>query len=209
LSALAAGPRVVEHPAMTKRKAADDDYDHDDITRLLHLMSQGDARAESRVFGLLYDALRERARAAMRGQPRGHTLQPTALVHEVYAKLAPSRGMHWTGRAHFLNLLAKAMRQVLVDHARKKKRKKRLGTRVDAPLEEVAVQFEKASYGLIDLERVLLRLEKFDAIAARIVDLHFFGGLNLREVAKTLDIPLRTVERRWKFARAWLRRELG
>lgn len=174
---------------------------------LLRRMGSGDARATTDLFALVYGTLRAQARSAMRGQPRSHTLQPTALANEAFLKLV-SQEVAWEGRSHFLCVAARAMRSVLVDHARTKTRRKRkaVGRRID--LDEHVAAFEERSARLQDLEEALQRLARLDPRASRIVEMRFFGGMQFREIAQALDVPTRTIERDWAYARAWLHGEL-
>ena len=175
---------------------------------LLAAMREGDTSAGDRLYELLYEPLKALAVAHFRGQRGDHTLQPTALVHEVFVRLAEQSGMHWESRAHFLAVAAKAMRHILVDHARAKQRIKRGGgalrvTLSDTPAEEGAPEPE-----LLDVEAALERLAEFDARHSRLVELRFYGGLTVDEAAAVLGVSKTTAEADWRMARAWLRREL-
>jgi RNA polymerase sigma-70 factor (ECF subfamily) len=160
---------------------------------------------------LVYDDLRRRAAAYLRRERAGHTLQPTALVHEAYLKLVDQSRVNWRGRTHFFAVGAKVMRRLLIDHARQRGRAKRAGglqrvTLTDwrAAPEEPALDAD----ALLGLDRALEALARLDARQAGIVELRFFAGLTVAEVAKFLDVSTRTVEDDWHHARAWLRREL-
>jgi RNA polymerase sigma factor (TIGR02999 family) len=145
----------------------------------------------------------------MRDQPESHTLQPTALVHEVFLKLFSGVEREWEDRQHFLSVAAKAMRQILVDHARSKGRKKRGGDAERDPLEGLAAPIADFGADLGDLDDALTALETEDARAASVVELRFFAGLSVVEVASQLGISTRQVERDWTYAKVWLRRRLG
>jgi RNA polymerase sigma factor (TIGR02999 family) len=174
---------------------------------LLRRAGAGDAQAESDLFRIVYDELHRRADAWMRRQPRGHTLQATALVHEAFLKVA-RRDVAWNGRTHFFATAARAMRSILVDHARSKNRAKRGDDRKRVPLDAVLVAFEDRAHDILALDEALTELARFDAQAARIVELKFFGGLSTAEVAAKVGVSSRTVERDWETARAWLAERL-
>jgi len=179
-----------------------------DATVLLQRACEGDVRAAEDLFPIVYDELRARAQIQFRNQPKDHTLQPTALVHEAYVKMIRSDGS-WNDRAHFFAIASTAMRQILVDHARSRQIAERAKRqRADAP---TAVQFPSEDHhvDLLTLDGVLQKLAAFDAERARIVELRFFGGLNLEEVADLLEMSRATVVRRWRETRAWLSAELS
>jgi RNA polymerase sigma factor (TIGR02999 family) len=164
-----------------------------------------------RLFEELYEELRRLASSYMRGQSRAHTLQTTALVGEAYLKLAKGQKGRWSSRGHFMAMAARAMRSVLVDHARAKRTDKRrpAGTRIR--LDGLVTSIEERSASILDLDQALNTLESMGeapARAARVVELRFLCGLSMAEIAESLDVPLRTIERDWKFARAWLRTRL-
>lgn len=164
----------------------------------------------SAAFEAEYQRLREQARVYMRKQPPGHTLQPTALVNEIYCKLFDAK--QWTSRDHFLATAGRAMMNVLVDHARGKQRAKRKAAGERVPLDGLLVHFQAQQVDVIDLK------DKLDELAARgpggaraadIVQLRAFSGLTMARIAKLLGTPERTISRDWQFAKAWLHRELG
>jgi len=179
-----------------------------EITGLLERMSGGEPGAEGLLFDLVYRELHAEARRQMRGQREGHTLRSTALVHEAYLRLARLDGMRWENRRHFLGVAARAMRSVLVDHARKKAAVKRGEAERTVPLDAVVVVYEERSGDLLALNAALDKLGADDPVAASLVELRFFGGLSVADAARTLEVPKRTAERCWTFARAWLRKEL-
>lgn len=158
---------------------------------------------------LVYDQLRTLAATYLRHEKPGHTLQPTALVHEAFLKLAAQKRVDWQGRTHVLAIGARAMRRILVDHAKRKGRAKRGGgmRRIDLD-ESVAVSPER-NEDLLAVDEALDRLAAIDERQATIVELRFFGGLTVAEVAETLGLSKRTVEQEWTVIRAWLRRELS
>ena len=177
----------------------------EDLTEgLLSRLAQGDGEASSALLARLYSELRKIAERCMQAERADHTLQPTALVHEAYVRLFEGRTPQLADRAHFLRLAARAMRNVLVDHARSKRARKR---DAGAPLEGLDLTlaaFEQDGHELLDLESALERLENMDEELGRVVELHIFGGLTMREVAEVEGCSLSTLERRWRVARGWL-----
>lgn len=178
-----------------------------DLTRLLRAWAAGDRRAEEAVLPLVYGELRRIAASALRGRPED-TFQPTALVHEVYFRFVEGQGAEWANRAHFFGSAARAMRQILVDHYRRKRRHKRGGGASALPLcDDLLPALERAP----DLERLDDALRSLEAVApelAAVVEIRYFGGLTLDETADYLEISRPTVVRRWRRARAWLYDEL-
>jgi RNA polymerase sigma factor (TIGR02999 family) len=175
---------------------------------LLRAWAQGDEAAGDRLFPILYSELRRQAGRYMRRERRSHTLQPSGLVHEAYLRLAASPELDLHDRAHFFAIAARVMRQVLVDHARKRKAAKREGCHVtfddaDAPMDAPVEPPE-----LLDLESALKELVVLDPRQARVVELRFFGGLDVLETADVLGMSARTVKREWQTARAWLQHRL-
>ncbi|HEY2945724.1 MAG TPA: sigma-70 family RNA polymerase sigma factor [Vicinamibacteria bacterium] len=178
------------------------------VTALLQAWGDGDLAARDRLFPLIYAELRRRAAHYLRRERPGHTLQPTALVHEAYLRLAGPSRMTWTGRAHFLAVASQAMRRVLVDHARSKRAGKRWGHRVQVTLEEGAAASQPREVDLILLDESLDDLAALAPDQARLVELRYFGGLTTDEAAAVLGVSHATVERRWNLARAWLFRRV-
>ena len=176
-------------------------------TRILGEMRRGDGSATGRLFALVYDELRALAGDMFRDQPPDHTLQPTALVHEVYIRLVNQHEAEWTDRAHFLAVAAKAMRNLLIDHARKRKADKRGGGE-RVPLDAVMDSAAERSIDLLALDEALEELACLHERQARVVELRFFGGLTVRGAAEVLEVSPPTVDRDWRMARAWLTREL-
>ncbi len=175
-------------------------------TLLLEKLSDGDSSAADALLPLVYEQLRSLASAFFRNQPASHTLQPTAIVHEAYLKLIRGDG-EWRGREHFCAVAATAMRQILIDHARAKRTAKRDAERVQPTFESLATPSGSA-IDLVVLDDALTRLAALDARLARIVELRFFGGYTMEEVARHLNVTRRTAQRDWRWVRAWLNREL-
>jgi RNA polymerase sigma factor (TIGR02999 family) len=186
--------------------------DREEITLLLQAWSGGDGAAFDRLFDLLYPELRRAADRAMRGERAGHTLQPTALVHEAFLELLGQERARFRDRAHFLAVAAFVMRRILAEHARSRAAAKRGAGVPIAGLERaatVATPGHEATFEEILAVAVALdRLEAVDARAAQVVVLRYFGGLSHEEIATALALSERTVKREWTAARAWLRREL-
>ena len=182
--------------------------DPGEVTELLNRLSAGDSSAREPLLALVYDELRHRARAWMSRERVDNTLQPTALVHEVWLRMIQQREWNLKSRADFFAMAAAMMRRVLVDHARAVNAEKRGGDKVFVPLENgmaVAIEFPAQ---LLDIHRALERLAQVDQHRARIVELRFFGGFSDDEVAEITGVSSTTVYRQWRSARAWLSREL-
>jgi RNA polymerase sigma-70 factor (ECF subfamily) len=179
------------------------------ITGLLLQLSQGNRDAEALLMTQVYGELRRLARHYMRSERANHTLQPTALVNEAYLRLIAQPGVSWQGRAHFFAAAAQLMRRILVDHARAHRADKRGGAQQQVTLDENLVSPESASVDLLAVHEALENLAKLDVRQARIIELHFFGGLTFEEIAYVLDMSERTVKRDWAMARAWLKLELS
>jgi len=179
------------------------------VTSLLHDLEQGKPGAAEELLPMVYDELHQMASGVFRGQTPGHTLQPTALVHEVYVRLV-RHDREWSGRGHFLAVAAKAMRQILANHAEKRRAIKRGGNRgrVSMALAESDAASPADEIDLVALHEALERLQALDERQFRVVELRFFGGLSVSDVSRLLDVSQRTVERDWRMARAWLRAEL-
>ena len=178
------------------------------ITELLRAVEGGDKAARDRLFALVYGELRGLARGQLRRIPVRDTLSTTALVNETYLKLAGGRVWTARDRSHFFALAARAMRQILVDHARRRLRQKRGGGVAPVSLEEALVPAPDRAEELLALDEALARLEGMDAELAQIVEWRFFGGLSVEEVAVLLAVSDRTVKRHWRAARAFLFQEL-
>lgn len=180
------------------------------ITQLLIDWSKGDQAALERLMPLVYSELRRLASNYLRRERMGHTLQPTALVNEAYLKLVDQRNARWQNRAQFFGISAQLMRRILVDHARQNQAAKRGGSEKQRLSITSAEAFVKQSeVDLLALNEALEQLSEMDPQQGRIVELKFFGGLSIEETAEVLGIGHATVERDWKMARAWLRRQLS
>lgn len=180
-----------------------------DTTLLLARINEGDAEAREHLIVHLYTELRRLASQCLAGERAEHSLQATGLVHEAYMRIVGTERLTMQDRAHFFAIAAQTMRRVLVDHARSRRSAKRGKGAVLAPLEEVYVIQDARSETLLALDTALQRLELLDARQCRIVELRYFGGLSMEEVALALGISSRTAKRDWKMARAWLLGELG
>lgn len=181
----------------------------EEITRLLIDWGKGDQVALERLMPLVYSELRRLAGNYLRRERAEHTLQPTALVNEAYLKLVDQRNARWQNRAHFFGIAAQLMRRILVDHARQRQAEKRGGVdqqRLSITSAEALVK--QPEIDLLALNEALDELAQMDPQQSRIVELKFFGGLSIEETAEVLGISHATVERDWKLARAWLRRQL-
>jgi RNA polymerase sigma factor (TIGR02999 family) len=185
----------------------------DDATVLMVAAAGGDKAAADQLLPLVYEQLRKTAQLSMANEREGHTLSATALVHEAYLKLAGPREVPWAGRGHFYAAAAEAMRRVLLDHARARGRQKRGGQggmlRHRADFASVAELAEATDPDeIVSFDAALRRLETESPEAAQVVQLRFYAGLSVDQVAKTLQVSDRTVNRLWTFARAWLHRSL-
>ncbi len=180
-----------------------------EVTQLLADWSHGDQAALQKLTPLVYEELRHLAHHYMEGQQPDHTLQTTALVHEAYLRLVDQSRPSFTNRSHFLAVAAKAMRQILVDHARTAGRQRRGAGASKVELDEAALISPEQSGAILNLNDALERLASLDSRAAQGVELRYFGGLNQDEIAEVLKISTVTVRRDWVFSKAWLYRELG
>jgi len=180
-----------------------------DVTVLLNEAEAGDHRAVDKLLGLVYDELHELAADKMRGERADHTLQPTALVHEVYLRLVDQSRVKWQGKTHFKAMAAQAMHRVLVDHARAKNRKKRgRGRRPVALYDAFALAADRV-LDVLALHDALEKMRTLDERQADVVEYRLLGGLSSEETARLLGVSSRTVERDWTMGQAWLRRELS
>ena len=180
-----------------------------EVTQLLMDWSEGNTAALKELMPLVYRELRRLARQYLNRERDGHTLQTTDLVHEAYLKLVDQRRVQWQNRTHFFGVAAELMRRILVDHARRHKRAKRGGGVPLVSLSQANMVSRQPTVDVIALDEALTRLAKVDERKARIVELRFFGGLEVKEVAEFLKISTPTVMREWKMAKAWLHRELS
>lgn len=181
-----------------------------EITQILHEVANGDQKAVTTLMPLVYSELRALAGHYFQVQRVGHTLEPTALVHESFMKLAGAAHISWESRAHFFEIAAKAMREILADHARRKKAAKRCGGRERVTLSGlITPTTEAAQVDLVALDDALVKLSSLSEQQARIVEMRFLAGLIEKEVAHVLGISERTVQREWRVAKAFLRAELA
>jgi RNA polymerase sigma factor (TIGR02999 family) len=178
-----------------------------ELTRLIEAVEQGDRRAAEELFPLVYDELRRLAAARMAAEAPGHTLSATALVHEAYLRLVGDQS--FAGRGHFFAAAAEAMRRILVNHARDRKRRKRGGGRVRVELLDQAGALGEDPDLVLSVDELLSRLGEEDATAARVAQLHLFGGLSVEEAGDAIGMSRAAAYRNWTYARAWLREALG
>jgi RNA polymerase sigma-70 factor, ECF subfamily len=178
------------------------------VTALLEKTRGGDSQAESQLMELIYDELHRLAARYLRSERPNHTLEPTALVNEVYLALVDKKDRQWLNRSHFLAASAQLMRRILVDYGRMRYAAKRGGGSAPLPLDEALLFSAEDPGAFLDLDRALDRLALLDARQSRIVELRFFGGLTDNEVAEYMGISGRTVKREWSMARAWLHGQL-
>ncbi len=179
-----------------------------EITRILERVEKGDTNAAGELLPLVYEELRKLAAYNMAHEPAGHTLQPTALVHEAWLRLTGAPHQDWNSRNHFFMAAAQAMRRILIERARQKSRLKRGGDQQRVPLEELELATDADSETLLLVEEAMERLAEADPIKAKLVELRFFTGLNIEEAAKVLEISTPTAKRYWAYARAWLFQEI-
>jgi RNA polymerase sigma factor (TIGR02999 family) len=179
-----------------------------DVTTILNAIEAGDRQAAAQLLPLVYEELRRLAAQKLAQEKAGHTLQPTALVHEAYLRLVgKADGPHWDSRGHFLAAAAEAMRRILVENARRKRRLKRGGAMQRVELGDVPAP--SADDQLLALDEALERLAREDPVAARVVNLRRFAGLSHEQVAATLHLSVYEARQKWTYARAWLRDALG
>lgn len=183
--------------------------DTSNVTLLLGELQRGNLQAEADLIPLVYQELRRIARWQLRGERSGHTLQPTALVHEAYLKLTRIEEMEWQGRSHFFAVAANLMRRILVDHARARLAEKRGSGQTMVEFNEAFLAMPEKSKDILALDDALERLTKMNERQARIVELRFFSGLTEEEAAHVLGLSPRTVKRDWRSAKAWLYLELS
>ena len=179
------------------------------VADLLERYVQGETAVSQDLMREVYDDLHAVASRYLSRESAGHTLQATALVHEAYLRLINQRSVEWKGRTHFIAIGAKAMRRILVDHARTKQRQKRGGGRLKMSLDEQLTVSTKNGQDVLAVHQAIDELQRFDERQARIVELRFFGGMTVAEVADVLGVSPGLVEREWRVARAWLRKQLS
>lgn len=180
-----------------------------EITEILRDWNDGKDDAKERLLPFVYDELKRQARILMSRERADHTLQPTALVHEAFLRLSEQTGIDWKNRGHFYGIASRLMRQILVDHARLHATTKRGNHPIHFSLDDVQIPIEERAGSILFLDEALGRLEKFDEMQARIVEMRFFGGMNNHEIAESVGVSERTVGREWETARLWLYRELN
>ena len=180
-----------------------------DVTHILDRVQQGDPRAAEELLPVVYEELRNLAGRRMAAEAAGHTLQPTALVHEAWLRLVRTPDQTWQNRTHFFRTAAECMRRILIDHARRKQQIRHGGGQERVPLEGLEITDDYDSQRLLQVNEALDRLSLQDPPKAEIVKLRFFAGLENREIGEMLGISERTVERAWRFAKAWLQAEFS
>ena len=196
--------RLALHPEENMARSAE----QIDVTQLLLAWNGGEIGARDQLLRAVYEELRRIASGQLAGENGRNTLQATALVNEAYLRLVDQTRVHWRNRAHFFGIAAQLMRRILVDHARRRQAAKRGGGVTIVEFEDSLTPRARRSVDLVVLDDILTRLEKFDANAARLVELRYFGGLTIEETAQVLGVSAATVKREWATARAWMHREL-
>jgi RNA polymerase sigma-70 factor, ECF subfamily len=209
MSTGAGAHRVTHGRVLRSLTRMGDSAEHGAATELLIAWGGGDEHARERMLPLVYDELRRLAASYLRRERPGHTLQPTALVHEAYVRLIDQRQVDWSNRAQFIGLAAVMMRRILVNHARDRVAGKRGGGAEHVPLTLAGERPGAPELNVLELHETLERLAMLDARKSQIVELKFFGGLTMDEIAQTVGVSVATVEREWKFARAWLHHEMS
>lgn len=179
-----------------------------EVTLVLSRLNAGDAEAAQKLLPLVYEELRRLARYKMAGESSGHTLQPTALVHEAWLRLVTPGEQSWQNRAHFFTAAAEAMRRILVDHARRKHSLKRGGGALKEELDESSIVLAAPADEILAVNDALEQLQSEDPQAAELVKLRYFIGLTMEEAAGSLGLSVRSTERIWTFARAWLSKQI-
>ena len=180
-----------------------------EASQILTAISRGDRSGSDRLMELVYDDFRRLASTYLEGDTAGNTLQPTAVVHEAFLKIVGEDGADWRSRSHFFAVGATAMRQILVDHARMKSAKKRGGGRTRVELDEKLEVSLDSDQDIVDIDEALKKLAGINPRRAAIVEMRFFGGMTVDEVAVALDVSSSTVKKQWAATSAWLRRELA
>lgn len=186
-----------------------DELQTSEITQILHDWNDGNEEAKDRLLPFVYNQLRRQAGIMMSRERQNHTLQPTALVHEVFIKLSEGTGIEWKDRSHFYGIASNMMRQILIEHARRHAAEKRGNNPVHFSIYDVQIPVEERSNSIIALDEALEKLAELDEQQAKVVEMRFFGGFNNEEIAEALGISLRTVVRIWQAAKFWLYRELN
>ncbi len=180
-----------------------------EVTRILSAVEQGDPHAAEQLLPLVYDELRKLAARKLAREKPGQTLQATALVHEAYLRLVDdAKTRHWNSRGHFFAAAAEAMRRILVEHARRKKRSKHGGDRERLEIEMASLPTRMSSDELVALDEALEKLQHQDPVKARLVTLRYFGGMTIEQASEVLNISRVTAHRHWTYARAWLHQQI-
>lgn len=180
-----------------------------EITQILQEWNRGELSAGERLFPVVYNELKRQARFLMAGERHDHTLQPTALVHEAFLKLTGLNEIKWNDRGHFFRFVSQIMRQILVDHARVKAAAKRGKNAIHFSIDELKIPVGERAAAIVSLDEALNQLAAIDARRAKIVEMKYFGGMSVDEIAESLEISVRTVGREWREAKFWLYRELN
>ncbi|MHC4557475.1 MAG: ECF-type sigma factor [Planctomycetota bacterium] len=178
------------------------------VTRILIAIEQGDAQAAEELLPAVYQELRRLAAQKLSQESPGQTLQATALVHEAYIRLVGTEGQNWRSRGHFFSATAEAMRRILIENARRKRRRKHGGDRQRVDLDDADITIEGPSTDLIALDEALAKLADEDRVVADLVKMRYFAGLTLGQAAEILGVSRRTADRYWAYARAWLYQEI-
>ena len=179
-----------------------------DVTRILDAMQQGDPQAGNQLLPLVYDELRRLAAAKMARESAGHTLQPTALVHEAWLRLVGNESQQWNGRAHFFGAAAEAMRRILIENARRKQAARHGGGQARLDINEIEIAATAKDDELLSVSEALEKLAARDKQKAELVKLRYFAGLTTEEAAEVLGVSVPTADRWWNFSRAWLFEEI-
>lgn len=180
-----------------------------EITQILQDWNDGNTDAKERLLPFVYEELKRQARLLMIRERSNHTLQPTALVHEAFLKLAETSRIDWKNRSHFFGIASRLMRQILVDHARAHGAHKRGSNTIHFSIDDVQIPIEQRADSILAVDEVLRQLAEFDERQAKIVEMRFFGGMSNAEISENLEISERTVGREWQSAKLWLYRELN
>ncbi len=180
-----------------------------EISQLLEDWNNGDEDAVERLFPYVYNELRSQAQFLMAGERYDHTLQPTALVHEAFIKVAKQSRVEWKNRTHFYRIVSRLMRQILVDHARRRNCPRRGNGPIRISIDDVQIPVEERIHSILAIDDLLEKLATEDERQSQIIEMRFFGGLSSEEIGEVLGVTKRTVGREWKLAKIWLLREVN